>query len=138
MKEGALHVCDRENVAFIAGALVQGRAQFAEGTAEREVIDAIPTEPAQLPPAQAVISLAQSPAVGAVHLQFEAAHATTFQVWYKGPGEPIFTQVDTTVTGEYTAFGLPGGMHAYNIVGVNAAGAGGGVSEGPRSGIRET
>ena len=42
----------------------------------------------------------------------------------QGLGESQFAPVDTTVSGEYTAFGLPGGMHAYKIVGVNAVGAG--------------
>ena len=200
---------------FIGGALTQGRAQFAEGTPARQVIDGIPTEPTAQAPAQAVITAATSPAIGAVHLTFTADHATsfqvwhkgpgevvfaqvaevlapgvsdvtglaagaheyqivgensrgdgaaslpgtvtvagastlpeqpwvsgessgegtvhlwysaegasTYQVWHKGPGEPVFTQVDTTVTGEYGVFGLVGGMHAYKIVGVNAAGAG--------------
>jgi len=57
-------------------------------------------------------------------LWYGAEGATSFQVWHKGPGEPVFALVDTTVSGEYAVFGLAGGMHAYKAVGLNAAGAG--------------
>ena len=41
-----------------------GLAQFPPGTANREVIDAIPTAPATQPPGQAVITNASSPGAG--------------------------------------------------------------------------
>lgn len=74
-------------------------------------------------PAQPWLS-GESTEPGAVHLWFGAAGATSFQVWHKGPGESVFAQVDTTVSGEYATSGLVAGMHAYKVVGLNAAGAG--------------
>ncbi len=90
--------------------------------------DGLASAPATVPvvgalPEQPWVS-GESQAEGAVHLWYGAEGATSFQVWHRGPGEPVFTQVDTTVTGEYVVFGLVGGMHAYKAVGVNAAGAG--------------
>ena len=43
--EGDLHVKQAELEDFVTAALEQGRSQFEEGTAEREIIDAIPTAP---------------------------------------------------------------------------------------------
>jgi hypothetical protein len=47
-----------------------------------------------------------------------------YQVWHKGPGETVFTQVSTTIAGEYVAFGLPAGLHTYKAAGVNDGGVG--------------
>ena len=55
---------------------------------------------------------------------YEAEEATSYQVWHKGPSEAAFTQVTTTIQGEYVAFGLPAGLHTYKVAGVNAGGAG--------------
>ena len=65
-------------------------SQYAEGTAGREVIDAIPNAPATQVPRQAVITASSQPDPDAVHLEYEAAGATTFEVLQKGPGEPKF------------------------------------------------
>ena len=54
--QGNLHKKDGEMEDYITAALAQGRYQFAEGTPQREVIDAIPTGPSQQPPAKAVIT----------------------------------------------------------------------------------
>jgi hypothetical protein len=60
-----------------------------------------------------------------VHLQFDAEHATSFQVWHKGPGEAQFTQVgDSIRPGDYETFGLPAGNHEYKVAGVNSRGEG--------------
>ena len=130
LKEGALNSAERTNTRFVSAALVQGRAQFPEGSPERAVIEAIPTEGGQQAPEQAVVSLAESPSAGAVHLQFDAARATSFELWHKGPGESEFT-LETEVLrsgasqiGDYSASGLAMGGHAYRIVGVNSRGAG--------------
>lgn len=125
LKEGALHVCDAENVTFITGALVQGRAQFPPGTAAREVIDAIPTEANTPVPSQALIVSATSPASGTVRLEFTSAHATSFTIWHKGPGEAIFSQVgESPVPGLYEVTGLAAGEHVYEVVGRNSRGDG--------------
>ena len=84
--QGDLHVKIDALEDFVGNALIQGRAQFTVGTNAREVIDAIPTEPSQQPPDQAVISAATSPAGGQVHLAFDAPHATSFEILHKGPG----------------------------------------------------
>ena len=80
--QGNLHKKDGEMEDYITAALAQGRYQFAEGTPQREVIDAIPSDPAQQSPAKAT-----SPAAGQAHLDFSAAHATSYDVLHKGPGE---------------------------------------------------
>lgn len=46
MSQGDLHEKDAELADFAVAALTEGRAQFATGTAEAEVIDAIPNAPA--------------------------------------------------------------------------------------------
>jgi hypothetical protein len=76
-------------------------------------------------PAQAVITQAESPDAGEVHLEFTADHATSFQVWHKGPGEAQFVLVaEPLLPGEYDTAGLPVGAHEYQIVGVNSCGEG--------------
>ena len=132
LKEGTLHEVDAANETFINGALVQGRAQFAPGTAARNVIDAIPTQPSQQPPAPAQIGVVESPAAGNVHLTFDAAGATSFQVWHKGPGDAVFALADTVLraisgagkAADYLKSGLAGGQHEYKVVGVNSRGEG--------------
>jgi len=124
-EEGNLNEKEDAYRKFISGALTQGRAQFAEGTPARQVIDGIPTQPTAQPPAQSVITAATSPAIGAVHLEFAADHATSFQVWHKGPGEPIFAKVaDVLLPGVYDVTGLVAGAHEYQIVGENSRGDG--------------
>ncbi len=43
--EGAVHVNQADLEEFLTAALELGRSQFEEGSAEREIIDAIPTAP---------------------------------------------------------------------------------------------
>ena len=114
---------DWEN--FLTAALAQGRANFPEGTEDRGYIDAIPTQPATQKPSQAEITLATSPAPQAVHLEFTAAHATSFLVLHKGPNESDFTQVaDVLLPGIYDAVSLPPGNHEYKVIGENSRGDG--------------
>lgn len=130
LKEGALQGAERANTRFVSAALMQGRALFAEGTPERSVIEAIPGEAGQQAPAQAVVSLAESTSGGTVHLQFDAARATSFEVWRKGPGETEFT-LETEVLrsgpnqiGDYSANGLPAGANEFRVVSLNSRGEG--------------
>ncbi len=116
---------DEEIASFVTASLVQGRATSKPGTPQRGYIDAIPTEQSAQPPVQAIITLAESPDVGEVHLEFNAERATSFQVWHKGPGDAQFTLVaETLLPGEYDTAGLSAGTHEYQIVGMNSRGEG--------------
>ena len=98
---------------------IVGRNSRGDGVASAPATVAV----AGVIPAQPWIS-GESTEPGVVHLWYGAEGATSFQVWHKGPGESVFAQVDTTVSGEYATSGLVAGMHAYKVVGVNAAGVG--------------
>jgi hypothetical protein len=123
--QGNLHKKDGEMEDYINAALAQGRHQFPEGTPQREVIDAIPTTPAQQPPAKAVITAATSPGAGAAHLEFSATHATSYDVLHKGPGDTAFAVVaDDIIVTTYNATGLVAGAHEYKVTGRNSRGSG--------------
>ena len=130
LKEGALHGVDNAMIRFISGALAQGRARFDVGSPERSLIDAIPTEPGQQAQPRVVVSLAESPAGGTVHLKSDAAGATSFEVWHKGPGSSEFALEAEVLRsgpeqiGDYSASGLAVGTHEYRIFGVNSQGEG--------------
>lgn len=125
VEEGNLHQSDKTLDDFITAALIQGRGQFLAGTVEREVIDAIPTIPAQQAPGKAIITEATSPAAGAVHLVYEAPHGTTFDVLRKGPGNPAFIVVaEDTIDTTYNASGLPAGAYDFKVIPHNSKGAG--------------
>ena len=110
---------------FNTAALITGRAQFEEGTPEREVIDAIPTVPGQSGPGEAVITEATSPAVGLVHLAFDADHATSFDVLKKGPGDLEFVIVaNDLIETTYDASALPPGVYQFKVIGKNSQGSG--------------
>jgi len=125
LAQGELHEAIDTLDDFVTAALVTGRAQFVEESAEREVIDAIPTEPAQQPPDQAVISAATSPAAGSVHLEYDADGGTSFDVLHKGPGAAAFAVVaaDVIVT-VYDTAGLAAGSHDYKVIPRNSRGNG--------------
>lgn len=123
--QGNLHKKDGEMTDFITAALAQGRFQFPEGTPQREVIDHIPTTPAQQAPAKAVIAVATSPAAGEAHLEFSANHATSYDVLHKGPADAAFAVVaDDIIQTVYNATGLAAGAHEYKVIGRNSRGTG--------------
>lgn len=123
--QGNLHKKAGEMSDFITAALAQGRFQFSEGTPQRNVIDHIPTAPAQHAPAKANITVATSPSAGAAHLEFSANHATSYDILHKGPGEPIFIIVASDIIQtDYNAIGLVPGAHEYKVVGHNSRGTG--------------
>ena len=110
---------------FTTAALIQGRAQYLPGTPERDVIDAIPVEPAQQLPGQVIINVATSPGAGLAHLEFNAPHMTSADVFRKGPGEADFVKVaDDIITKTYDATGLAVGAHDFKVVGRNSRGDG--------------
>ncbi len=123
--EGDLHAKDAQLGNLAVDSLAEGRGQFAEGTPEREVIDAIPTEPAQQPPDQAVIGVATSPGVGQAHLEFSANHATSYDVFQRLAGEPDFVLVaDDIIETSYDASDLPAGTYEFQVIGQNSRGNG--------------
>lgn len=123
--EGAIHELVKGMADFTTNALIQGRAQFREGTPNREVIDAIPTAPATQPPGQAVITNASSPSAGAVAFDYTALHGTSWDVFRKGPADADFVKVaDDVILKHYSASGLPAGAYEFKVSGMNSRGTG--------------
>ncbi len=123
--EGNLHEKLEEMADLVTASLQQGRAQFKTGT-EREVLEAIPNEPAQQPPAQPEITVSEQTGPGAVHLEFQANHATSFDVFRKLVADPIFLKVvDDGIAISYDATGLTAGSkYLFKVVGRNSLGEG--------------
>ena len=96
LAEAGLHTAENAMEDFNTSALIQGRGQFPAGTASREVIDAIPTQPATQLPGQAIITAATSPGPGQAHLEFEAPHMTSGDVLHKAPARPTSSKSPTT------------------------------------------
>ena len=123
--EGALHAAEESMGDFATNALIQGRGQFPPGTANREVIDAIPAQPATQPPGQAVITNASSPAPGAAHFDYDAPHGTSWDVFRKGPGAAAFVKAaNDVIVKSYDAAGLAAGAHEFKVVARNSRGDG--------------
>jgi len=125
LAQGKIHKIKAGWDDFITAALAQGRGQFLAGTPEREVIDAIPTAPAQQPPAQAVITSATSPAAGEAVLVYDAERGTSFDVFRKGPGDADFIKVgDDLIVKTLTLTGLVAGTHEFKVLPRNSRGTG--------------
>jgi len=124
--EGDLHTQDAHMADLAVAALEEGRSQFTNAeTTEREVIDAIPIEPAAQEPNQAVISISTSPGPGQAHLEYDAEHATSFDVLHKGPADTAFATVaDDVIEKLYNTSGLAAGTHEYKVIGQNSRGNG--------------
>lgn len=125
LAEGGLHAFEKVMEDFTTNALIQGRGQFPAGTANREVIDAIPTAPATQAPGQAIITNASSPGAGAVHFDYNAPHSTSWDVFRKGPGDADFVKVaNDVIVKSYDATGLAAGAYEFKVVGRNSKGDG--------------
>lgn len=123
--EGALHAFEQVMEDFATNALIQGRGQFPEGSANREVIDAIPTAPATQSPGQAVITNASSPGAGEAHFEYDAPHSTSWDVLRKGPGDAAFVKVaNDVIVKSYDATGLAAGAYEFKVIGRNSKGDG--------------
>jgi len=121
----ALMLCARDCGELVSAAVAQGRARFPEGTAGRGWIETIPLELGTQPPLEAEITLAESPAPGAVHLEFEARYATSFTVLHRLGSDVEFAVVAEDVEEEFwDANDLPPGDHEYIVQGVNSRGTG--------------
>ena len=129
--EAGLHTVENMMEDFNTAALVQGRGQFPDGTANREVIDAIPTQPAAQLPGQALLSVATSPGAGQAHLEFDGPHMTSGDVLHQAPGAVAFVKVaDDLIVKFYDVTGLMPGAHGFKIVPRNSRG------DGPVSAVR--
>ena len=125
LAQGKLHKVKAGWDDFITAALMQGRGQFLNGTPEREVIDAIPTEPAQQPPGQALITSATSPAASTATLVCDAPRGTSFDYFRKGPGDADFIKVgDDLLVKTLTLTGLVAGNHEFKVLARNSRGTG--------------
>ena len=112
-------------VLFVLKPRLKGRVLVMPEAKLRAFIEAVPTDPSTQKPAQAEITVAESLAEGAVELEFDATHATGFQVWLKAPGEAQFVLVgDLNRPGSFSAIGLTAGNYEYQVVGANARGEG--------------
>lgn len=100
---------------------------FPEGTSEGDMIrGTVPTtyEPLEFP-SKAVITLAESPETGVASITYESDHATTFDVFHKGPGEAVFAKILSDVAEtQFTSDLLPLGNHDFKVVGKNSRGDG--------------
>ena len=128
-QEAGLHAKQREMEDFISAALAQGVSQFEAGSAEREIIDAIPTESPRNLPGKAAITSVTNSGPGAVALAYDAEGATSFDIWQKLAGEAEFTRIAEDILEEsYEVTGLPPSappdQHGFYVVGRNARGFG--------------
>lgn len=125
LAQGKLHKTKANWDDFVSAALAQGRGQFLDGTPEREVIDSIPTAPAQQPPAKATVTSATSPAAGTATLAYDAERGTSFDIFRKGPGDADFLKVgDDVLVKTFTLTGLVAGNHEFKVLPRNSRGTG--------------
>ena len=123
--QGRLTALATEATNFVSAAVAQGRSNYDEGTPARAWVETIPLEPSTQAPGQAEISEATSPAAGAVHLAFDAPHATSFTLQHKAPGAAEFATVAEDVTADfYDVTGLAAGEHQFAVIGHNSRGDG--------------
>jgi len=123
--EAGLHDKLAELEDFVVAALEQGRSQYAEGTPEREIIDAIPTAPGtSLPGAATFESVTVDNTNAIIVAGLAAAGATSFDVQLLAPGESEFADY-TTAPGPDVTFGpLAPGTWQVRIAGRNSLGLG--------------
>lgn len=125
LAQGMLHEKQVRLAELASSALQEGRGQFVVNTPGREVIDSIPTQLSAQAPNQAVITVATSPGAGAVHLEYDALHATSFDVFHKAPGATEFTLIaNDTVERFLDVTGLVPGSHQFTVIGQNSRGSG--------------
>ena len=89
-QEGVLHEQEAVLRDFNVAARTQGMNQFTSGW-EREVIEAIPTEPPALPPGMGEIKDVEAPGGPLIQVQVGAARASKFRLEGKGPGAVVFS-----------------------------------------------
>ena len=102
---------------------------FDPGTPENDALSQITTESGGPAPGPATISNASSPGAGQAHLEYDAPHATSFDILHRRAGQPTFTVLVASIAAKsYDKSGLPAGAHEFQIKPKNSRG------EGPVSG----
>lgn len=110
---------------FAQAAITQGMSQFAPGTTERNLIEAIPTDPPQHAPGVCTITSAIATAPGTVHVVCASSGATGFDVFDLAPGAPAPGQLlEDEIGTEFDLTDLPPGVHVFTAQGANAKGRG--------------
>jgi hypothetical protein len=122
--EAALHEKMATLEDFSVAAITQGKSQYDEGTPEREIIDAIPTAPAQQLPEQAVFSLSEFIAPSTIKVEATGTGGTSADYWHKAPGEPDFTKIAQDHIGPLTLTAQPLGEHEFQAEARNSKGTG--------------
>lgn len=113
----------------VTSALTQGRSQFPEGTLERGIIDAIPTESPRNVPGKAFINSATNPSPGTALLDYGCSGATSFDLFMLAPGSPEYVLVaEDVIVKVYEVSGLtpstPPEQYSFYVRGRNARGFG--------------
>ena len=125
--EGTMQKTTADLEDFAEAAISQGTQRYAEGSIEREMIDAIPGAPAQNPPGQAVISAVEVVSDAALRVLFDAPGGTTFDVNMRVFAEGVeFARIATgIIEREFIATGLlPGTTYEFIIIPHNSRGDG--------------
>ncbi len=124
-KAADLHTQERVMDEVIQDALAQGRSQFAEGSAQREIIDAIPVEASSRRPGKAEITAALSPGPALVRLDYVATGATSFDIFERAPGAGTLNRVGEGIEKRtFELANLTPGPHEFTVRGRNARGLG--------------
>jgi hypothetical protein len=82
-QEGLLHETHAELDDFVSAAVATGRSRYIDGTADREVIEAIPGSLPAHPPQKAVITALTANPDASFRVQFTAPGATSFDVFFR-------------------------------------------------------
>jgi hypothetical protein len=128
-QEAQLHAKQAEMEDQVTSALTQGRSQYPEGTPEREIIDAIPTESPRNLPGKAILISATNPAPSTVLLDYDCPGATSYDIFMQSPGSPDYVLVaEDLITKTYELTGLspstPPDMYSFYVRGRNSRGFG--------------
>ena len=103
------------------------KGHFASGSPERDALSQITTSSSAAPalPGQGVFLAVEPLANQVVRLTFDAARASHFKLWHKGPGAADFSVLAEGLTARtFQHAAQTAGGHAYKVVGSNSAGAG--------------
>ncbi len=123
--EAELHKHHHDLEDFVTAALVQGRSNYSEGTPEREIIDAIPTAPAQSAPDQAVITLAEITGSGEARVEYDAPRATSYDVFVQRPNDADFVlEAEDRIEKFLNLTNVTTGITRVKVVGRNSRGTG--------------
>jgi hypothetical protein len=101
------------------------QGQFAAGSPELDALSQVSTGTSTSAPGQGVFLGVEALVNQVVRLEFDAARATEFTLWHKGPGDADFAVLAQGLTEnafQHTA--QPAGGHSYKVIGSNSVGTG--------------